>query len=645
MTSRRMRWISLICLGWAALLVLNLVPILRGDFGWRWPYQLPQDWTRLLPLVLGLAVYVAGAWWLRRRQTAALILWTVLGGVGLALAGFFVRDEPLFALYSGTVDPGTTGWHYVAAHINDLTVTLREWTTVMRRAEAYSAHVHLSPPGWVLLYYALNRLLDHAPLVAQVLGQPLRAAQCQNYHLIGYSNAQFASAWAGMLMPLWGALTVIPLYALARRVFGASAARWSIIWWPIVPAMLMFSPTPNTFYPFVAVLIVALLASGLEHDSIWPFLAAGGLLSLVTFLNLSVLPLIGLLGLFLVGASLARSQLPLQAIRRLNWRWLVKMGFVMGIGAASIWLIFNLISGVSFLDILQAMANGHLALDRPYAPWLVLHLNDFFMFTGWPLVLVAIFGVWYALRRIRQRAPLSAAEAFIGATAITVLLVDVSGIMRGETGRVLLFLSPFVVAIAAYTLTNVMDNLTSRDGWLLTATQCVMVVAIMAAIPNQPALTRPPTTPTASVPPTAPQPVRAMFGGVLQLDAFAGQVELPPTADGQPQPTLNLWLDWNSTGQVDVPYYLSFIPVAPDGRAAPQADLQQPFGQEYPTTCWQPSSGPIRQQAAVPLFNSQPGEWWVSLALVDGNTGRKLAVTLPDGSSSDQVGLGPFRLP
>ena len=37
---------------WAALLAADLVPQLRGDYGWRWPYAAPREPLRLVPFVV-----------------------------------------------------------------------------------------------------------------------------------------------------------------------------------------------------------------------------------------------------------------------------------------------------------------------------------------------------------------------------------------------------------------------------------------------------------------------------------------------------------------------------------------------------------------------------------------------------------------
>ena len=81
--------------------------------------------------------------------------------------------------------------------------------------------------------------------------------------------------------------------------------------------------------------------------------------------------------------------------------------------------------------------------------------------------------------------------------------------------------------------------------------------------------------------------------------------------------------------------------LAPDG-AQGQATLRQPFNDKYPTTCWLPRSGVIREQFILPITApSKEGTYWVSLALMDSN-GKHAPVIMPDGSRDTQTGLGPF---
>ena len=146
----------------------------------------------------------------------------------------------------------------------------------------------------------------------------------------------------------------------------------------------------------------------------------------------------------------------------------------------------------------------------------------------------------------------------------------------------------------------------------------------------------------AEVSPTSSIGNGAEFAETLDLVSFAGHIEMLPDEDGVTQPMLVIWLNWRSKGQLDVPYYLSFIPVSPQGQPQP-ATVLQPFDEQYPITCWLPESGGISDRLVVPLHSdSTKGEWWVSFSIMDRN-GKALSVRMFNGTRDQQVGLGPFR--
>ncbi len=634
--------IVVLSLVWAVLLALNIIPQLRGDFGWRWPYAVPPAVSRVWPFVISLGMYLLGTKGLFRRSSAwGLLGWAILGGVVLTLTGLAVAYDPFYQLYSITIGLAGGGWHYAASHISDLGDTLRRWPEYMPEAvQTVSSHLGIAPPGAVVVYWVANQLMALFPGLANLLGQPLRAAQCHQFRLLDYTNAQFASAWLGLLTPLWASLTVFPLYTYGRRMFGEGPARWAVVWWPLVPSLLMFTPTPYTLYPFFSIIILGLTLEGLQHDRPTRLLFAGLLTSAMMFVTFAFTALVLIAGLLALGLYWTRPT-------RRPWHWPFRMGIWFGLGLAGVWAGFYGLTGVGVWDILREARAAHLGLERPYWPWLVLHLNDFFMFTGWPLTLLAGWGAWQTLKRLRARGqPPAPGEALTLATFSAVVALDLAGVFRGETGRILLFLSPALLLAAAATFAK--DPAPTRLGWGVTATQAVMacVMVLFLRVISSEFNTPPPAPPVVQSPTRSGFSSEALFENALRLESFAGQVVNRTDATGQSQPAIELWLDWRSTGQVDVPYYLSFIAVTPDGQALPAAELQQPFGGAYPTTCWLPASGLIRLQADVPVSaTSAPGDWWISLALVNAQTDAKAQVRWPDGSTDDQVGLGPFSSP
>ncbi len=336
--------------------------------------------------------------------------------------------------------------------------------------------------------------------------------------------------------------------------------------------------------------------------------------------------------------------------------------------------------------MLRTAAVAHLAMDRPYLPWLYLHLYDYFIFTGWPLVFASLAGVVFALRAVLRRRRVAGDAVTDGSVgdgavlalsvAATLVVLDFSGTMRGESGRILLFMTPLLLPVAAGVLAvpagprgaaapgapastvnpapAPAPQKLPRAGWVLTLAQVAVAVTMIATLRvigaefnAQPPVSAPPQ----SQPPTdAAVHSGATFAGVLHLDSFAGHVESRAGAGGVVTPTLVMWLDWHSDGSPAVPYYMSLIPVAPGGQAG-SATLVQPFDQQFPVTCWLPRSGPIHQRIELPLQGAaqveqsaqavQGSGWWVSLSLMD-RAGNAAPVVMPGGQRDKQVGLGAF---
>lgn len=624
-----------VCVVWLALLVFDLAPALRGVWPYAWPtHPAPLGW-----LGLTLSVYLGGAvWWARRPTANALLGWAMAGQVALTLASLALTTDPWFKLASVTVSGVATGWHYGSTTITDVVDTLRHWPAFMEQSAHYSTHLSIGPPGAVLIYFVTTQSLNAWPALAAGLAQPLRAALCLNPRLANYTDAQLASAWLGILMPVWSSLTVFPLYQLGRRWFSETAARWSVIWWPLIPGLLLFSPTLNTALPLLTTLTLVIFLEGLARDRVGLCLLAGGILSVTTFISFAVLPIIVLLGCFLGLMAITSPEGVMRAGRPF-----MRVGMSFGAGLASVWVLAGLTIGLTPFGIAAQSAQTHLGLEYAYWPWLAFHTNDYLMFVGWPLVILFAVAVAQHWARGWVTRPLSFSSALIGATLITFGALIGSGILRGETGRILQFFTPLVLLGAADALETAMFSM--RQRWALTLTQGVLVLGIAAVLRvvdtefNRQAWAAPPS------PVSLPASVYlsgAVFDEALRLESFSGQVEL--TTSSEAQATLVLWLNWQASHTPQRAYTQAILPVNPHGEGVGSALLYQPFEGHFATTCWRPAQGIIQQRLEVPLPATTPGAWWVSLTLLDPEGAHTAEAVLPNGERGQQVGLGPFYL-
>jgi hypothetical protein len=633
-------WIVLLSLVWTVVFALDLLPILRGGPDWDWHYKPVLDEFRVAPLVVGVVVYVSLGLWLRRRSIAALLAWSVLGGIGLSLAAVHLRGDVLYRLYTITVSGRSEGWHMAAARIQDLAATLHDWPQFMAASLSYSPHIDHTPPGIVLIYYWAGRVLDSLPAISGWLAQPLRWLLCQ--YLTGYTAGQYASAWLGILMPVWASLTAVPLYRLGQRLFGDETGRWAALWWPLVPGFLIFAPLPNTFYAMPSLLVIGLLWEGLTLDRLLWVAAAGLLMSILTFLTFTFAPLLLFAGLLTLGAFWLKKK---RDAAPPHWYWPFRVGLVFGVGLAVVWLVFWGLTGLSFWNLWQTAQQTQvdIAQIRPYLPWLALDLNDLFMFTGWPLALLALIATWSSFKLLVSQGVPSEAAVMTAAAALTLIVIDLYGTPRGEWGRIMVLLSPWLLLAAAGRLSRA-----PRSASLVTAVQgliaVVMLVVLQVLAPEFKAHAAP-VAPTVKLPASNAQifASSATFDGNIRLASVSGKVDSQPDASGQEQTFLYLWLTWDTLRPLPVPFAYRVQAVAADASVAIAPAVISPFTDSYPMTCWKTTEGPLTDRLRVPLPGSGSGDWWADLSVVDPATGQPLNVTVDSASRADHIRLGPFH--
>lgn len=607
----------------AAILALDLAPFLRGGeaLHWQWPYE-PVGAGRALALAAGVGAYALGAARLIRAGRArGLLLWAAGGAIALSLLATWVRaGNPLAEIFYRTVSLTATGPYTAAGMIDWSSDAWHDWPALMVDYQPLSQHVALSPPGLPLIYAGAGRVFEQIPPAASALQRALVPLQCDNTTLLQFSAGQWAAASVGLLMPVWAALTIFPLAAVARRL-RLDALRLASLW-PLVPAVLMFAGSWNTVYPALSVAAFWLLLRGYaaRRGAGW-WIGAGLLSGLLTFANFSMAPLLLLFGLY----ALLRHAFD---ERRTRPAWFpLGVGLWFAIGLALPWALFWALTGGTPDEMLRVAFDRHLALDRPYGPWLWMHAWEWALLGGLPIVALGLM----ALGRWRPGADVLPLAAF-GTLALLLL----SGTARGETGRVWLFLMPFVLLSAGQWIARHDRPAARAVAWRgLWAAQIALLVALVSAWL---VMSAPDISPHPDPPPTLPAAVAmdARFEPGFRLVGWSAEAA---------RDAIVLRLNWEGERQMTTPYFFAALPVSPDGEAG-QAVVWQPQATRYPTTCWRPGET-LTDTVRVPL--PQPiarGDWYVSLqAFAEvARPMETIPVHLPDGSRDRQLGLGPVRV-
>ena len=161
-----------------------------------------------------------------------------------------------------------------------------------------SLHIGTHPPGLFVVAWVMGDLtrsqlglarwvVDYTPGSAKSAVLASRASG-----LLGRDEAA-ALVLTGALTLLGSALTVIPLYLLARASGSAPLAWASATLWPLMPATLMFQPAADTAFPLLAASAMAAAAwavrSRFRPIQVAPAVGSGAILAVGMELTLAYL--------------------------------------------------------------------------------------------------------------------------------------------------------------------------------------------------------------------------------------------------------------------------------------------------------------------------------------------------------------------
>jgi hypothetical protein len=285
------------------------------------------------------------------------------------------------------------------------------------------------------------------------------------------------------------------------------------------------------------------------------------------------------------------------------------------------WLIYWALYGVAPWQIAQAGLAQHyelVTLQRRYLWWLPFNLLDLFLFAG-PAVL---FGFVSALVIAMRKWPLARYSSILAvALAAVLLLLALSGSVRGEAGRLWLIFMVLMAPLAGDRLRALAGG--RLDGALLVALQLGLTMAIGLAWRPVMAVVVEPAAPEVAGPAPAitlgetfsePGAVRA----ALTLHGY----DLPSTVYS-PAETVELRLVWSAERPTLRPYTVFTHLLSADGEIVAQQD-NWPVQGQWPSTCWMPGvtvSDPYRITLPTDL---RSGRYSLYVGLYDAATGDRL---------------------
>lgn len=402
-----------------------------------------------------VVLLVGVLWWCLAGRNGGRGHWLVVAAVSCAfVCALTVRSggHGGFAFQvAAMLCDGSNGYFVTAVETPNTLGLAREYPARMPHLRL---HCQTQSPGAILLHDVLRRFVRRCrPVLA--FGDSLLAC------LPGIEPDQMAFAvndlWGlkltgrdvseamatGILFSLVGALGAVPVFALARQVAGRRPALVATALYAVTPSLMWYSPAVDQLYPTLATCVALLIAMGFRKRSNWQYMAAGLLSGVGMFLNLGVALMAIIGGLMVVFGGLWERGVGRPWLRDSLWRLGLMGGEVLVVLAVVRWGL-----GIPYLEILRVstalrMWQYRELFPRPWLTWVLLNPVEYAIGLGFSslAVILAALALW---RRLNP-----GGRVLLGAALVALIALDVSGGMRAEGSRLLLFTMPIALVGAA----------------------------------------------------------------------------------------------------------------------------------------------------------------------------------------------------
>ncbi|MBU3979415.1 hypothetical protein KKE68_07010, partial [Patescibacteria group bacterium] len=213
------------------------------------------------------------------------------------------------------------------------------------------------------------------------------------------------------------------------------------------------------FLHIFAITAFFFMLKGIKQKKLLYVSLSGLTLFLGVFFNLSLLPLVILLGTFFLFTK--------YKVKKLQFKDLLKSGLAFSLGFILLPFFLYITLYFDFIEMLRIIMGSVPDIHtRSYKIWIFYNLYDFLIFSGIPIAVVFL---------------LSIKKLFLNHLLIaflTMLIVlNFSGSIRGETGRILVIFMPFMALIAANFATNNL-KFTTRQFGIFLALQALQILVM-----------------------------------------------------------------------------------------------------------------------------------------------------------------------
>lgn len=457
--------ITFITVIFLVLIAFDIFPILRGPAPyppeWQWSYLYIPTWQKIWAPLLIVFLAVILTLKIERIRTFSpqktiifLILIVILGIIFNASITFFSRSG-LFSNIQRVIDPDNNGYFSTALTVKRTNVFLSSYD---KKVLGFYQHAQGHPPGAILMHLGINNLASFLPKDIQnevPIPKTPKIAALWN-RLLSYEKTG-AILSIGVIL-LLANLNAVVMYFIGKYLYSQKVGFRAAILTLFIPAVSFFYPLPDVYFPLFASLAFLFLILGLKEDSAFKLLLSGLTFSVGLFFSFSLLPFLIFYIFYFLLYSLKKS---------LSYKKALFLASIF-LGAISLfYFLLYLLAGYNLFSVFTTVMSG-LPENRKYLTWLFYNPYDFFIFTGIPLSGFFIYSLILIFKKIsaKNTYQLIGKNMEILSFLIMLVLLVVSGNVRGEVGRIWLPFMPFIALFTAFYITRLFGK-KSRKEFLL----------------------------------------------------------------------------------------------------------------------------------------------------------------------------------
>lgn len=408
---------------------------------WIWPYNPVELSPKIIfPIIATILTIIFTRYITKcsiktlKRCEIPIILSIFLISFILQISILFASEGGIFIVIHRTIHPDINGYWMPAITIDSLSEFFK---TYPANISSYRGVAPYHPPGSIIYFWIINQL---ATLITNVFPLPPfiqpSSDDLKNLWQGLKPGQQLGSILGGFGILLITSTTGVVIYYLGKLFYSQKIGIIASILFMFIPSMIFFTPFTDILFVLFTAVPFCFYLRGLKTQNKTDFFIAGLMLFIGGFLTLQILATVFIYACVTFYFYLKK----IFTIKEFFiYMLLSAMGFFILPIILYLALEFNSID--SFFAI-WGNHDGFLKLRNNYL-WLIYNWYDFFLFFGIPLLFIFLVNLIAHFKDLKKnRYNLDA--IFVGIT-IFLTVINVTGVMNGETSRTWMPFIPFVL--------------------------------------------------------------------------------------------------------------------------------------------------------------------------------------------------------